>query len=67
MSSWPVTSARDPADQRDQARFRAGEHEQAIRSYAARERLHLAADPQRAEDAALDAAHADRTAARPRS
>jgi len=54
--------ARDPADQRDQARFRSGEHEHAIRSYAARERLHIAADPQRAEDAALDAAHADRTA-----
>ncbi len=56
--------AQDPADRRDQARFRCGEHEQAIRSYAARERIHIAADPQRAEDAALDAAHADRTAGR---
>ena len=53
--------ARDPADQGDQARFRAGEHEQAIRSYAARERIHIEADPDRGEDAALDAAHADRT------
>ncbi len=54
--------ARDPADQRDQARFRSGEHEPAIRSYAARERIHIADDRERAEDAALDAAHADRTA-----
>ncbi len=54
--------AQDPADQRDQARFRSGEHEQAIRSYAGRERIHIDDDPERAEDAALDAAHADRTA-----
>ncbi len=56
--------ARDPADRRDQARFRCGEHEPAIRSYAARERIHIEADPDRGEDAALDAAHADRTASK---
>ncbi len=56
--------ARDPADQRAQAWFRCGEHEQAIRSYAAHERIHIEAGRERAEDMALDAAHADRTAGR---
>ncbi len=51
--------AQDPADRRDQARFRAGEHEDAIRSYAARERIHLTSDQARAEDLALDAAYTD--------
>ncbi|MHB8695019.1 MAG: MobF family relaxase [Solirubrobacteraceae bacterium] len=51
--------ARDPADRRDQARFRDGHHELAIRGYAARQRIHQADDLTRAEDAALDAAHAD--------
>ncbi|HWE15183.1 MAG TPA: AAA family ATPase [Solirubrobacteraceae bacterium] len=32
--------ARDPADRRDQARFRSGEHEGAVRGYAAGERIH---------------------------
>jgi ATP-dependent exoDNAse (exonuclease V) alpha subunit len=53
--------ARDPADRRDQARFRAGKAEMAIRGYAARDRVHLHPDQQRAEDQALDAAHTDRT------
>ena len=52
--------ARDPADRRDQALFRDGHAERAIRGYAARERIHLHDDPRRAEDQALDAAHADR-------
>lgn len=51
--------ARDPADRRDQARFRDGHHELAVRGYAARARVHTGADLTRTEDAALDAAHAD--------
>jgi conjugative relaxase-like TrwC/TraI family protein len=51
--------ARDPADRRDQAHFRDGGHELAIRGYAARERVHISADLCRAEDAALEAAHTD--------
>jgi len=51
--------AHDPADRRDQARFREGHHELAIRGYAARARVHTVADLTRAEDAALDAAHTD--------
>jgi hypothetical protein len=54
--------AQDPDDRRDQALFRAGEHARAIRSYAAREHVHLRADPSRAEDLVLDAAEADRGA-----
>jgi conjugative relaxase-like TrwC/TraI family protein len=53
--------ARDPADRRDQARFREGRAELAIRGYAARDRVHLHPDQQHAEDQALDAAHHDRT------
>jgi conjugative relaxase-like TrwC/TraI family protein len=51
--------AHDPADRRDQARFRDGDHELAIRGYAARGRVHTGANLTRAEDAALDAAHND--------
>ncbi len=51
--------AHDPDDRRDQARFRDGHHELAIRGYAARGRVHTGADLTRAEDAALDAAHTD--------
>jgi conjugative relaxase-like TrwC/TraI family protein len=51
--------ARDPADRRDQARFRDGHHELAVRGYAARARVHTGVDLTRAEDAALDTAHAD--------
>ena len=51
--------AHDPADRRDQARFRDGDHELAVRGYAARARIRTVADPTRAEDAALDAAHTD--------
>ena len=54
--------ARDPADRRDQARFRHGKIEWAIRGYAARDHIHFHPDPQRAEDNALDAAHRDRAA-----
>ena len=51
--------ARDPADRRDQARFRDGHHELAVRGYAARDRVHTSAGLTRAEDAALEAAHTD--------
>ncbi|MHB8693097.1 MAG: AAA family ATPase [Solirubrobacteraceae bacterium] len=51
--------AQDPADRRDQARFRSGRHEAAVRGYAARRRIHHATDLTGAEDAALDAAHND--------
>jgi conjugative relaxase-like TrwC/TraI family protein len=54
--------ARDPADRRDQSLFREGQHEQAIRGYAARGRVHITDNQRQAEDVALDAAHADRTA-----
>jgi ATP-dependent exoDNAse (exonuclease V) alpha subunit len=54
--------ARDPADRRDQALFREGRHEQAIRGYAARDRVHITSEQSHAEDHALDAAHADRAA-----
>jgi ATP-dependent exoDNAse (exonuclease V) alpha subunit len=52
----------DPADRRDQQLFRAGDHERALRDYAARGRVNLVADQRPAEDAALEAAHADRQA-----
>ena len=51
--------AHDPADRRDPARFRDGHHELAVRGYAARARVHTGANLTRAEDAALEAAHAD--------
>jgi ATP-dependent exoDNAse (exonuclease V) alpha subunit len=51
--------AHDPADRRDQARFRDGHHELAIRGYAARAHVHMGGGLSRAEDAALDAAHTD--------
>jgi conjugative relaxase-like TrwC/TraI family protein len=51
--------ARDPADRRDQARFRDGDYELAVRGYAARARVHTRAELTRAEDAALEAAHTD--------
>ena len=56
--------ALDPADRRDQAHFRDGEIELAIRGYAARDHIHFHHDPRRAEDHALDAAHRDRAANR---
>ena len=56
--------ARNPADRRDQALFRSGHAERALRGYAARDRVHFHDDPRRAEDRALEAAHRDRTAGR---
>jgi conjugative relaxase-like TrwC/TraI family protein len=54
--------ALDPADRRDQARFRAGQHELAMRGYAARDRIHITTNQDHAEDAALTAADNDRRA-----
>ena len=51
--------ARDPADRRDQALFRHGHAERAMRGYAARDHVHFHDDARRAEDHALDAAHRD--------
>ena len=53
--------AHDPADQRDQALFRAGHAERALRGYAARDHIHFHHDTRRAQDHALEAAHRDRT------
>jgi conjugative relaxase-like TrwC/TraI family protein len=53
--------ARDPDDQRDQRRFRDGQHQLALEGYAARGQLHRAPDQASAEQAALEAAHRDRT------
>jgi AAA domain len=53
--------ALDPDDQRDQRRFRDGQHQDALEGYAARERLHLSPTQASAEQAALEAAHRDRT------
>jgi conjugative relaxase-like TrwC/TraI family protein len=53
--------ALDPDDQRDQRRFRDGQHQHALAGYATRGRLHRAPDQASAEQAALEAAHRDRT------
>ncbi|MGH2873724.1 MAG: AAA family ATPase, partial [Solirubrobacteraceae bacterium] len=53
--------ARDPADRHAQTLFRKGEIELAIRTYAARDRVHIDHHQQRVEDQALEAAHQDRT------
>ena len=52
--------AREPADRRDQRRFRDGQAELALRGYAARQRVHLSPDQTEAEDLALDLAQCDR-------
>jgi conjugative relaxase-like TrwC/TraI family protein len=54
--------AQDAADRRDQALFRQGHAERAVRGYAARDHIHLHQEARRAEDHALEAAHADRLA-----
>ncbi len=57
-----IVRAKDAADRRDQARWRAGEHQQALAGYAARGRVLIEASQRRAEDRALEAAHTDRQA-----
>lgn len=56
--------ALDPDDRRDQQRFRTGDHEGAMKGYAGRHRVHIHPEPAGAEDAALEAAQADRRAGR---
>jgi len=55
-----IVRAKDAADRHDQARWRAGEHQQALAGYAARGRVVIEASQQQAENQALEAAHADR-------
>jgi len=57
-----IVRARDAADRRDQARWRAGEHQQALAGYAARGRVLIEASQRQAQDRALEAAHSDRQA-----
>ncbi len=54
--------AQDPADRRDQAMFRVGEHERALAGFADRNRVTFNEQQRQAEDGALEAAHADRQA-----
>ena len=55
-----IVRAKDPADRRDQALLRAGQHEQALADYSERGLVVLEGDQRRAEDRALEAAQADR-------
>jgi len=57
-----IVRAKDAADRRDQALWRAGEHQRALAGYAARGRVLIEDTRQRAEDRALEAAHSDRRA-----
>jgi conjugative relaxase-like TrwC/TraI family protein len=57
-----IVRAKDAADRRDQAKWRAGEHHQALEGYAGRGRVLIADTQQQAEDRALEAAHEDRRA-----
>jgi len=59
-----IVRAKDAADRRDQARWRAGEHERALAGYAARGRVVVEASQRQAQDRALEAAHSDRQAGR---
>jgi conjugative relaxase-like TrwC/TraI family protein len=59
-----IVRARDPADRRDQALWRSGQHDRALAGYEARGRLVVDEDRQRVEDRALEAAQADRQAGR---
>jgi ATP-dependent exoDNAse (exonuclease V) alpha subunit len=59
-----IVRARDRADRRDQALWRAGQHERSLSGYADRGRVIVEADQRRAEDRALDAAQADRAGGR---
>jgi conjugative relaxase-like TrwC/TraI family protein len=57
-----IVRAKDAADRRDQARWRAGMHDQALAGYATRGRVTVADTQRQAEDEALENAHADRQA-----
>ncbi|MGI8559110.1 MAG: MobF family relaxase [Solirubrobacteraceae bacterium] len=55
-----IVRAEDAADRRDQARWRAGEHDQALAGFSRRGRVLIAETQRQAEDRALEAAHTDR-------
>ncbi len=55
-----IVRAKDAADRRDQARWRAGEHDQALAGFSRRGRVLIADTQRQAEDQALEAAHSDR-------
>jgi len=55
-----IVRARDAADRRDQAKWRAGEHDQALAGFSRRGRVLIESTQRHAEDRALEAAHADR-------
>jgi conjugative relaxase-like TrwC/TraI family protein len=57
-----IVRAKDPADRRDQALWRSGQHERALAGYDSRGRLVLGEDRQAVEDRALEAAQTDREA-----
>jgi hypothetical protein len=59
-----IVRAKDPADRRDQALWRAGQHGHALTNYSERGFVVIEADQRRLEDLALDAAQADRRAGR---
>jgi ATP-dependent exoDNAse (exonuclease V) alpha subunit len=59
-----IVRAHDPADRRDQALWRAGQHEHALTGYGERGLVVIEGDQRRVEDMALDAAHLDRRAGR---
>jgi conjugative relaxase-like TrwC/TraI family protein len=59
-----IVRAKDPADRRDQALWRAGQHDHALTNYADRGFVVIEADQRQLEDRALDAAHADRRGGR---
>jgi len=59
-----IVRAKDPADRRDQALWRAGQHDHALTNYSERGFVVIEADQRQLEDTALDAAHADRRGGR---
>ena len=59
-----IVRAKDPADRRDQALWRAGQHEHALTNYSERGLVVIESDQRQLEDLALDAAQADRRAGR---
>jgi conjugative relaxase-like TrwC/TraI family protein len=59
-----IVRAKDPADRRDQALWRAGQHDHAVTNYSERGFVVIEAGQRQLEDLALDAAHADRRAGR---
>jgi conjugative relaxase-like TrwC/TraI family protein len=56
--------AQDPADRRDQQRFRDGDSNDAVAGYDARGRITITDDARQAEDRALEAADSDRAIGR---